>query len=102
MDKVERRMTMLKKWKAFKIGLVLSFVIVLLPAIATPAVARAINLKNTGISLWVFLFVGSVIVLLQVIPAMILFFSFVGAASKMVSEGKKVKENVGESRLPPK
>jgi lipoprotein signal peptidase len=45
---------------------------------ATPAFARAISFKDTGIAFWIFVIVGAILVLLQLIPAIFLFFSFVG------------------------
>jgi len=63
--------------------------------LATPAFARSIELKGAGTALWVFLIVGSIIVLLQLIPAAILFFSFIGAAStKALKKEKKTEEGV--------
>lgn len=61
---------------------------------ATPAFARTISLKDAGIALWIFIIIGAVIVLLQLIPAAILFFSFIGGASASVFKGKKVTEEV--------
>ena len=62
---------------------------------ATPAFARSIELKGAGTALWIFLIVGSVIVLLQLIPATILFFSFIGTASTTaLKKEKKVEEEV--------
>jgi membrane associated rhomboid family serine protease len=60
--------------------------------VATPALARSINLKDAGISLWIFIIIGAVIVLLQLIPALILFFSFIGTTSSMVFKRKKATE----------
>jgi len=63
--------------------------------LATPAFARSIELKGAGTALWVFLIVGSIIVLLQLIPAAILFFRFIGAAStKALKKEKKTEEGV--------
>ena len=63
--------------------------------LATPAFARSIELKGAGTALWIFLIVGSVIVLLQLIPATILFFSFIGTASTTaLKKEKKVEEEV--------
>jgi len=63
--------------------------------IATPAFARSIELKGAGIALWIFLIVGAVIILLQLIPAAILFFSFIGTATTMaLKKEKKVEEEV--------
>ena len=82
---------MLGKRQALKIA-VMGAVMTLL---ATPAFARSIELKGAGTALWVFLIVGSIIVLLQLIPAAILFFSFVGSASATVlRKGKKIEEGV--------
>ncbi len=63
--------------------------------IATPAFARSIELKGAGAALWIFLIVGAVIVLLQLIPAAILFFSFIGTATTMaLKKEKKVEEEM--------
>ena len=59
---------------------------------ATPAFARSISLKDAGIALWIFIIIGAVIVLLQLIPAIILFFSFIGTSSSMVFKRKKEAE----------
>ena len=61
--------------------------------LSTPAFARSIELKGAGTALWIFLIVGTMIVLLQLIPAGILFFSFVGTAtSAALKKEKKVEE----------
>lgn len=57
--------------------------------VTTPAFARSISLKDAGIALWIFIIIGAVIVLLQLIPAVILFFSFIGSSSSMVFKRKK-------------
>jgi len=63
--------------------------------LATPAFARSIELKGAGTALWIFLIVGSIIVLLQLIPAAILFFSFVGTTSTTaLRKEKKIEEEV--------
>ncbi len=56
---------------------------------ATPAFARSINLKDAGIALWIFIIIGAVIILLQFVPAAILFFSFIGTSSSMVFKRKR-------------
>jgi hypothetical protein len=62
---------------------------------ATPAFARSIELKGAGTALWIFLIIGAVIVLLQLIPAAILFFSFIGTATTTaLKKEKKVEEEV--------
>jgi flagellar basal body-associated protein FliL len=63
---------------------------------ATPAFARSISLKDAGVALWIFIIVGAVIVLLQLIPAAILFFSFIGTTSSMVFRKKKEAEEGAE------
>ena len=63
--------------------------------LATPAFARTVELKEAGAALWVFVAIGAVIVLLQLIPAAILFFSFIGTATTMAfKKEKKVEEEV--------
>jgi len=63
--------------------------------LATPAFARSIELKGAGTALWIFLMVGSIIVLLQLIPAAILFFSFIGTASTTaLKKERKIEEEV--------
>lgn len=60
--------------------------------IATPSFARSISFKDAGIALWVFIIIGAIIILLQLIPAAILFFSFIGTATGLALRSKKVKE----------
>jgi len=82
---------MLGKRQSLKVG-VMGAVMTLL---ATPAFARSIELKGAGTALWIFLIVGSVIVLLQLIPAAILFFSFIGTTTTAaLKKEKKVEEEV--------
>ncbi|OGP93658.1 MAG: hypothetical protein A2156_15935 [Deltaproteobacteria bacterium RBG_16_48_10] len=77
--------------QASKVG-VMGAVMTLL---ATPAFARSFELKGAGTALWIFLIVGSIIVLLQLVPAAILFFSFIGTATTAaVKKEKKVEEEV--------
>ena len=82
---------MLGKRQTLKVG-VMGAVMTFL---ATPAFARSIELKGAGTALWVFLIIGSIIVLLQLVPATILFFSFIGTAStKVLKKEKKIEEEV--------
>ena len=76
-----------KPWLA---GLMVLFIIM----ITTPAFARSISFKDAGVTLWIFIIIGAVIVLLQLIPAAILFFSFIGTSSSMVFKRKKETEEV--------
>jgi len=59
---------------------------------ATPVFAKSFSLKDAGISLWIFIIIGAVIILLQLIPAAILFFSFVGTGTAMVFGRRKIGE----------
>jgi len=82
---------MLRKRQTLKIGVIGAAMTLL----ATPAFARSIELKGAGTALWVFLIVGTLIVLLQLIPAAILFFSFIGGATTTaLKKGKKIEEGV--------
>ena len=85
---------MLRKKETLKIGLMGAA----MTLIATPAFARSIELKGAGTVLWIFLIVGTMIVLLQLIPAGILFFSFVGGATTAALKKKKKLEE--EAVLP--
>ena len=54
---------------------------------ATPAFARSVSLKDAGLAFWIFIIIGAIIVLLQLIPALILFFSFVARTMTSRKEG---------------
>jgi hypothetical protein len=78
-----------------KLGLKVGLTVGLITMMASPAFARSISMKEGGTALWIFLIIGAAIILLQLIPAMILFFSFIGTTTTMVfKNGKKVKEEV--------
>ncbi len=79
---------MSKGMKSLLVGLTIG----LISLAATPASARSISLKDAGVALWIFIIIGTVIVLLQLIPAAILFFSFVGTSSGMVFKRKREGE----------
>ena len=80
-----------KKMKGLKVGAMVG----LMGLVATPAFARSISLKEGGTALWIFIIIGAIIVLLQLIPAMILFFSFIGTATTAAfKKEKKVEEEV--------
>ena len=80
-----------KKIKGLKVGAMVG----LISLMATPAFARSISLKEGGTALWIFIIIGAIIVLLQLIPAMILFFSFIGTAtSAALKKEKKVEEEI--------
>ena len=78
-----------------KRSLVVSLIGSLVILMATPAFARSISLKDAGVALWIFIIIGAVIVLLQLIPAVILFFSFIGTTTSLIAKRKKVSEEVG-------
>ena len=82
-------------------GLKVVSMVALMILIATPALAKSISLKDAGIALWVFIIIGAIIVLLQLIPAAILFFSFIGTSSAIVFKGKKREEEVEERGFAP-
>jgi hypothetical protein len=80
-----------KARKGLKMGLIVG----LMTLMASPAFARSISLKEGGTMLWIFIIVGAIIVLLQLIPAAILFFSFIGTATTAaLKKEKKVEEEV--------
>ena len=83
-----------KRMREIKIGLTAG----LITLMASSAFARSISLKDAGTTLWIFIIIGAVIVLLQLIPAAILFFSFVGTATTMAL--KKEKKGEEEVVLP--
>ncbi len=76
-------------------GLKVALMIGLVTLMASPAFARSISFKEAGTALWVFIIIGAIIVLLQLIPAAILFFSFIGTSTTMLfRKEKKVEEEV--------
>lgn len=85
---------MLEKRQILKVGVIGAAMTLL----ATPAFARSIELKGAGTALWIFLIIGAIIVLLQLIPAAILFFSFIGTATTAAL--KKEKRAEEEAVLP--
>lgn len=82
--------------KKLLIGTVFTLTQLLILLIASPAFARSINFKEAGVALWIFVIIGAAIILLQLIPAAILFFSFVGTSTDMAIGRKKedVREEV--------
>jgi di/tricarboxylate transporter len=55
--------------------------------------ARNIDMSKAGVSLWVFLAVGIFIILLQLIPAFILFTTFVAHMAKKAQDSIPIKES---------
>jgi hypothetical protein len=66
----------------------------LVTLMATPAFARPISFKDAGVALWIFIIIGAIIVLLQLIPAIILFFSFIGTTTGLALKKKKASEEL--------
>ena len=68
---------MLSEKKHRLVGLMIG----LITLMATPAFARSITrndlVKDAGVAFWIFAIIGAILVLLQLIPAIIVFFSFV-------------------------
>jgi len=80
-----------KAKKGLRVGLMAG----LITLMASPAFARSISFKDAGTALWIFIIIGAIIVLLQLIPAAILFFSFIGTGTATVlRRGKRVEEEV--------
>jgi hypothetical protein len=80
-----------KTMKGIKAGLMVGLIML----IASPAVARTISMKEAGAALWIFIIIGALIVLLQLIPAAILFLSFIGTVTTIgFKKAKKVEEEI--------
>ena len=59
---------------------------------ATPAFASSISLKGVGgVAFWIFIIVGAILVLLQLIPAIVLFLSFV-ARKTYLSQRRRLQK----------
>jgi len=61
--------------------------------------ARSIDMSKAGVSLWIFICVGAFIILLQLIPAFILFTAFVGHAAKKAQDSIPIKESEVKSKV---
>ena len=85
---------MFKGKKTLTVGLMVAFIVLM----ATPAFARSISLKDAGIALWIFIIIGAIIIFLQLIPAIILFFSFIGTTTGLVAKRKKGIEEAAEGK----
>lgn len=67
--------------------------------ISTPAFARSIDMKDAGVALWIFVIIGAVIILLQLIPAAILFFTFIGTTVGLIWKKKFPEKAVAEKKV---
>src|SRR4030043_1941881 len=86
---------MLKEKKGLKIGLMVG----LMSLMASPAFARGISMKDAGAALWIFIIIGAIIVLLQLIPAAILFFSFIGTTTGLIMKKKAPEKATAEEKM---
>jgi membrane associated rhomboid family serine protease len=77
-----------KKRIVLKVGLMAG----IMSLVTSPAFAKTASLKDAGVALWVFVVIGALIVLMQLIPAAILFFSFVGTATTLAFKKEKRAE----------
>lgn len=85
---------MLKRKKAMPKAWVVGLLIIFISLVATPVFSKTINLKDIGTIPTLWIIIGVIIVLLQLVPAAILFFSFIGVTSSMVFRWNKAKEEV--------
>jgi hypothetical protein len=83
-----------KIFKVFPIFLIAGF----LSLISTPAFARSVSMKDAGIALWIFVIIGAIIVLLQLIPAAILFFTFIGTSAGLIVKKKAPEKAATEDK----
>ncbi len=87
---------MLKEKKTEKKAWMVGFVIIFLTLLATPVFAKAISLKGIGTVPTIGIIIGIIIVLLQLVPAAILFFSFIGSICAMIFKGTRIMEGAAE------
>lgn len=52
------------------------------------------DLSEAPTALWIFLILGAIIILLQLVPALIMFFSLIGTGTQAAIDKKKVEEEV--------
>ncbi len=77
--------------KVWITGIVISLLFILMSSAVS---AKTINLSDIGIIPWVVIIVGVTLVLLQLIPAAIIFFSTIGIISTVIFKKKKAPEEV--------
>ena len=85
--------------KKLLFGCMISLVSLATLFLASPAFARSISFENAGAALWIFVVIGAAVILLQLIPAAILFFSFVGTTVAMSKKKEDVSEIEGVREL---
>ena len=84
-----------KGFKFFRTGLMVAII----SLISTPAFARSVSLKDAGVVLWIFIIIGAIIVLLQLIPAAILFFTFIGTTTGLIMKKKAPEKMAAEEKV---
>jgi hypothetical protein len=84
-----------KGYKALIIGLT----VVIMSFISTPAFARSVSLKDAGVALWIFVIIGAIIILLQLIPAAILFFTFIGTTTGLILKKKAPEKETAVEKV---
>ena len=67
----------------------------LITLMASPVFARPITFEEHGMALWIFIIIGAFIVPLQLIPTVIVFFSFIGTITAIAFK----KESTGGEEL---
>ena len=81
--------------KKARIGPMVGLMIGLITLVTSPAFARSITFKEHGTVLWIFIITGAFIALLQLIPTVIVFFSFIGTITAIAfKKVSKVEEEV--------
>jgi hypothetical protein len=78
--------------KGMKGWLRIALVTGLILLVATPSFTRTITMKEVAAAVWIFMLIGALIVSLQLIPAVILFFSIVGIMCVVIF--KKFKKTI--------
>ena len=73
--------------------------VALISLISTSAFARSVSLKDAGAALWIFIIIGAIIVLLQLIPAAILFFTFIGTTTGLIMKKKAPEKRTAEEKM---
>jgi predicted membrane protein len=81
--------------KYFIIGLMIAII----SLTTTNVFARSISLKDAGVALWIFVIIGAIIVLLQLIPAAILFFTFIGTVTGLIIKKKAPEKATAEEKV---
>ena len=81
--------------KKTKIGPMVGLMIGLITLMTSPAFARSITFKGHGTVPWIFIIIGTFIFFLQLVPAVIVFFSVIGTITAIAfKKESKVEEQV--------